>query len=74
MLSRNSQECGVSVGGWMLRDATAISADGRTLVGWGWNPAIEQEAWIAVIPEPATLALVALGGLVLLHRRRGASS
>ena len=57
-----------------MRDATAISADGRTLVGWGWNPAIEQEAWIAVIPEPATLALVALGGLVLLHRRRGASS
>ncbi len=33
--------------GWRLFDATAISADGTTVVGWGLNPNGQHEAWIA---------------------------
>lgn len=32
-------------------------------MGWGINPAGDHEAWRAVIPEPATLSLLALAGL-----------
>ena len=63
--------------GWRLNQATAISADGMTIVGYGTNPSGFIEAWRAVIssssaPEPGTLALVALGvvGGVLARRRR----
>jgi probable HAF family extracellular repeat protein len=34
---------------WKLRCATAISADGSTVVGYGTNPSGEQEAWRAAI-------------------------
>ncbi|MEL7405881.1 MAG: PEP-CTERM sorting domain-containing protein, partial [Cyanobacteria bacterium J06558_2] len=32
--------------GWLLADATSISDDGLTIVGWGGNPQGELEAWI----------------------------
>lgn len=35
------------LGGWRLVRATGISADGRTVVGEGLNPAGETEAWVA---------------------------
>ena len=46
---------------WTLAEAVAVSADGHTLVGNGINPAGEVEAWVAIIPEPTTLALLAVG-------------
>ena len=51
--------------GWRLDAALAISSDGRAIVGYGRNPSGNLEAWIAVIPEPATslLILVGLAGL-----------
>jgi probable HAF family extracellular repeat protein len=52
--------------GWRLDDARAISADGRTIVGAGTNPAGNQEAWVATIPEPNTLMLAALASFALL--------
>ncbi len=55
--------------GWTLSRATGISADGLTIVGRGNNPSGFDEAWIATIPEPATLSLLALGSLTLLRRR-----
>lgn len=47
---------GSELDGWYLNAATGISADGRTIVGYGVNPQGETEAWIATIPEPGTLA------------------
>ena len=42
-------ELGLDLGGWTLDQATAISADGRTIVGSGRNPAGDTHAWIAFL-------------------------
>lgn len=52
---------GLDLIGWDLSSASAVSADGRTIVGGGINPSGLQEAWIAVLPEPSTGLLFALG-------------
>lgn len=59
---------GLDLSGWELWEAYAISADGTTIVGFGENPQGGEEAWRAVIPEPAS-AFIVLTAL-LLHRRR----
>ena len=38
---------------WTLTSATGISADGKTIVGYGSNGG-SREAWIAVLPSPKT--------------------
>ncbi len=63
-------EYGLDLSGWDLLSATAISADGLRIVGYGVNPSGQREAWLATLPEPATLSLLALGGLVAVLRRR----
>ncbi len=56
--------------GWSLTKVYAVSDDGTTLVGRGYYEG-QDYAFRAVFPEPATLGLVALGGLgVCLRRRR----
>jgi probable HAF family extracellular repeat protein len=45
--------------GWTLREATGVSADGRTIAGTGINPSSQTEAWIATVPEPSTYVLAA---------------
>jgi len=64
------QDCGLDMTGWTLSDANAVSADGLVIVGRGTNPNGRIEAYRAVIPEPATLSLLALGGVALVRRRR----
>lgn len=61
-------EFGLDLGGWALREAKAISADGHTIVGLGNNPLGQQEAWIAVIPESGVSTLLA--PLLVLTGRR----
>jgi probable HAF family extracellular repeat protein len=64
------EDYGLDLTGWTLREATDISADGNTIVGWGINPAGLTEAWVAAIPEPSTAPLLALG-LALLAAKAG---
>jgi hypothetical protein len=55
-----------------LTSAAGISADGRTIVGTGFGPNGE-EAWVATIPEPSTIALAAFAvvGIVTFVRSKG---
>ncbi len=60
---------GADLTGWTLTGATGISADGTTIVGNGVDAYGRDQAWIArlsgatAVPEPASLAMLALGGL-----------
>jgi probable HAF family extracellular repeat protein len=47
-------ELGLDLTGWTLEVATAISADGRTIAGYGPNPSGDYEGWVAHLgSEPA---------------------
>ena len=56
---------GLDLTGWTLKSAQGVSDDGLTIVGYGFNPDMRMEGWIAVIPEPATVLLLGLGSLAL---------
>ena len=59
-----------SLAGWTLTEANGITPIGLTIVGTGINPQGQQEAWMAQLPEPATLSLLALGAAAIIRRRR----
>jgi hypothetical protein len=63
-------DLGLNLSGWTLGGASAISADGLTIVGTGVNPMGLNEGWIARIPAPATTTLACIGALGLGRRRR----
>ena len=63
-------DLGLDLTGWQLNNATGISADGLTIVGYGPNPNGDTEAWIAVIPEPSTGLLLMTGLLGFAYRQR----
>ena len=67
------EDLGLDVAGWQLLWASGVSADGRTLVGAGFNPDGVAEGWIAVVPEPSTGMLLGLGLGLLSALRRLAS-
>ncbi len=60
---------GLELDNWTLYNATGISDDGLTIVGYGRNPSGAVEAWTATIPEPATIVLLGLGTLAFRKRR-----
>ncbi|MFG0284497.1 MAG: hypothetical protein ACF8R7_08765 [Phycisphaerales bacterium JB039] len=63
---------GVLPDGWQLHIAYAVSADGTTITGYGYNPLGRREGWIATIPAPsAASTALALGLTVVRRRRRG---
>jgi len=55
--------------GWTLRDARAINDLGQ-IVGWGIINGNSHAFLLTPVPEPATLSLLALGGLAMLGRWR----
>jgi probable HAF family extracellular repeat protein len=78
---RNLRDILISQGddltGWILSQAKGISADGKTIVGAGFNPDGQPEAWLArlgaqtnPIPEPSSLILLGSAVLLLLRPRR----
>jgi uncharacterized membrane protein len=61
--------------GWALWEASAVSDDGKMIVGWGRNPAGQTEAWVAnlaPVPIPSASWLIApvVGLLVPWMRKR----
>lgn len=60
-------EHGLDLSGWTLKEATGLSASGRTVVGWGTNPSGDTEGFVATLPA-RVISTPALGpfGLALL--------
>jgi hypothetical protein len=60
--------------GWQLTSASYSSADGRTIVGRGINPAGNRETWVAhfgaPVPEPSSLLFA---GMAFVSLRRWAN-
>lgn len=56
--------------GWRLHQATGVSADGRTIVGYGRNAQGNFEGWVVVVPEPSTGAIATVVILAVIIRRR----
>jgi len=65
-----TQDYGLDLAGRHLTRAVGVSDDGFTFSGTGVNPSGKTEAWIATIPEPASVALVTLGCALLSAPRR----
>jgi len=65
-----TNDYGIVLGGWHLSSAMGISADGLTISGCGTNSYGNTEAWVATIPEPATLSVLAVGACLPVLRRR----
>lgn len=68
-----SLEHGLDLTGWTLM-TVEISGDGRTFVGQAFNPAGSLEAYIAHVPEPASVVFLCAGVLGLGFRRPSASN
>ncbi len=67
-------DCGLDLTGWTLTEASGISDDGLTIVGNGlYDDGLGDgpvaQGWIAHIPEPASLLLLAVGASTVLRRR-----
>lgn len=62
-------DLGLDLTSWTLSEARSISTDGLTIAGFGTNPDGYNEAWVAVIPEPATLLLLGFGAVILRKKR-----
>jgi hypothetical protein len=56
--------------GWSLISATAISANGKVIAGFGANPAGDYQGWaVSLVPEPQSL-VTAIGFFAILFRQR----
>lgn len=57
-----------------LLNATAVSADGRTIAGYTGLPGQVRQGFIAVVPSPATAGILAAAFLAAPRRRRSRRS
>lgn len=56
---------GPAIAGWNLEQATAVSADGLTVSGWGYNPAGDEEAWVAHLGQPSLIEIPTVSNAAL---------
>jgi len=63
------EQYGLDLGSWNLYRAYDVSADGKTIVGVGIHSGY-REAWLAYIPEPSGLCLLALAYIACVRRHR----
>jgi uncharacterized membrane protein len=63
-------QAGINLNGWSLWAATGVSADGHTIVGYGFNPQGKMEAWVVTMPEPGGALAIAGSSFVVLQRRQ----
>jgi hypothetical protein len=64
-------QLGIDLQGWTLNRATDISPDGTHIAGIGMSPMGEMGGWVVtMVPEPATMCFLAMGGLAVIRRRR----
>jgi probable HAF family extracellular repeat protein len=61
---------GLDLSGWNLLEATGVSDDGRTIIGWGTSPISSGQAFLVTLPEPAALSVLVPGVILILRRRR----
>jgi hypothetical protein len=61
---------GADLTGWSNLWVEDISPDGLTIVGYGRNANGADEAFIATIPEPGSVAVLTLAAASLLRRAR----
>lgn len=64
-----SEDFGLDLAGWQLLNASDVSNDGATIVGWGINPGGTYEAWRAVIPEPSPALMLSVAVMVTMLMR-----
>ncbi|MBX3403192.1 MAG: hypothetical protein KF699_07255 [Phycisphaeraceae bacterium] len=69
-LSQFLSESGVDLTGWSLLNANGISADGTKIVGTGIGSSGRIQAFVAIIPSPATTLPVMTAVLLATSRRR----
>jgi probable HAF family extracellular repeat protein len=65
-----TSDYGLNLTGWTLERINAISADGLTWVGDGYDPQGRFRGWVAVVPEPAMSGVAALVTLRCARRSR----
>jgi hypothetical protein len=63
---------GLNLNGWRLSAATAISADGGAIVGYGFAPEGDTQGWIVTLPEPSACVLTLAAMLMAKPRWRRA--
>jgi probable HAF family extracellular repeat protein len=61
---------GLDLDGWNLLEATGVSDDGRTIVGWGTSPTSSGQAFLVTLPEPTALSVLVPGVILILRRQR----
>ena len=59
----------LDLSGWRLLQAYGVSDDGQTIVGTSLDPQGYYQGFVAHIPEPATLGLIALAAMLLKRQR-----